>query len=459
MKAVDVAVIGAGPAGIAAATQTARAGLSTLVLDEQAAPGGQIWRAAEAVATDRDRAAALADSYGGARDVLAALRASGAVLSQRADVIDVSSEREILWLDRGDGRLRETRAHALVIATGALERPVPFPGWTLPGVMGAGALQGAMKQGGLVPAGRLVLAGQGPLLLLVLRQVLRLGGAVAAVLDFGAGLPGAALRRLPQAAACDPRLLAKGAGLLATRARARIPAYRSIDGLSALGPNRVEAVAFTSGGERHDIPCDLLAVHDGVTPNTQLPRLLNLAHRWRTQDAAFAPLVDAAGRTSADGVWIAGDGAGIGGAELAGLRGAIAGLDVCRALGRPSRPGPRRRAARLAVARPFLAAAYPPRPVGAFVDDATVLCRCEAVTVGAIREAVRLGASGPNRAKTFTRCGMGPCQGRVCGGPLTRLVAETTGATPDSVGALRIRPPLKPVLLGDYAALLGRPDG
>ena len=448
MRTVDVAVVGAGPAGLSAAAVTGAAGLTTLLIDEQPAPGGQIWRAAEAAAADPARAA-LAASYAGAAATIAAARRH-ATLAAGAEVVDISSDREILWFDKAARRLWQTRARVLLVATGAMERPVPFPGWTLPGVSGVGALQIALKQGGMVPDGPVVLAGQGPLVLLVARQLAAFGVEIAATLDFAPALPSrAALARLPAALADDAGLLANGAAL-AVRRFLSGTAYRDISHLEALGGERLEAVRFRAAGQIHTLPAGRLAVHDGVIPNTQLTRLLGLPHRWDDAQAAFAAEVDAAGRTPHEGVFVAGDGAGIGGAALAARQGEAAAHAICDALGVATGPTASIDGRR---ARHFVDTLYAPRPVSAFATDDTVLCRCEAVTYGAVRRAVELGATGPNRVKTATRCGMGPCQGRICGANLTRLLAAETGRAPGEVGALRIRPPLKPLLLSDYAAL------
>jgi NADPH-dependent 2,4-dienoyl-CoA reductase/sulfur reductase-like enzyme len=432
----DAVVVGAGPAGLAAAGALAGRSLSVRLIDEQPAAGGQIWRG------------------GGPSRALAAASAAGVDHAPGATVIDADAGDavEVAWL--GAGGVRETRARALVIATGAMERPVLFPGATLPGVMGVGAVQAALKGAGLVPGGPgVVLAGQGPLLLLALAQVLRAGGSVDAVLDLA---PPGALRRaaplLPRAAISDPVALARGAALLA--GGRRVARHRGVGGLRALGEERVEAVAFEAGGVRHELPCRLLAVHDGVIPNVQLARLLGLPHGWRAGQGAFAPRLDPNGR-AADAVWVAGDGGGIAGAEAAGLSGRLARLDAARALGRgaPMRGGEgglRRRIAGGRPARRFLDGLFAPLPVLAHAGDDTLVCRCEAVTLGEIRAAMASGATGPNRVKTFTRCGMGACQGRQCSNPLTRILAAGTGADPDALGALRIRPPLVPVTIADF---------
>ncbi len=462
---VDLTVIGAGPAGLAAAATAADQGLTVLLLDEQPAPGGQVWRQAERLETSQSPLrGAVYKSYGGAAAAIAALRRSAVDYRPGATVFDVSPELRISWLERDSGvanaarhRIRESESKRLILATGAQERPVPFPGWTLPGVMGVGALQTALKAGGLLPApGGLVLAGQGPLLLLYFAQILALGGRVAAILDFTPpGRLGAAVGRLPQALVGDPRLMARGLGLLVRRALSRTPIYPAVTGLVARGAGGLERLSFESRGRSRELACSLLGVHDGVIPSTQLSRLLGLAHRWRDDQQCFEPTVDFDGRSSDRRVWIAGDAGGIEGADLAGVRGRLAALAVTESLDRAasaaaSTAALRARRTRWLNARRFLDRVYAPQPLECHLTDETTLCRCEGVTVGAIRAAIDQGAVGPNRVKTFTRCGMGACQGRMCGPSLVRLMASVTGTPPDEIGALRIRPPLKPILLGDY---------
>ncbi|WP_164512360.1 NAD(P)/FAD-dependent oxidoreductase [Oceaniglobus ichthyenteri] len=455
MERVDVAILGAGPAGLAAATVAAGAGLSTIVLDDQGAPGGQIWRAAGDVTRDRALARLLGASYGGAMEAIGAAQAAGAVFHPACDLIDANGDGALVWLDRANGGLREGQARALIVATGARERAVPFPGWTLPGVINAGAMQIALKQGGAVPDGPVVLMGQGPLLLLVLQQLLAAGADLRAVLAFDGAVPSVPFGAMARAVFGDPGLVAQGARLLLGRMRAKVPVYRDIANLRAVGGDRIEAVAFDSDRRRQQIPCTWLGVHDGVIPNTQVTQLLGLAHRWDNAARCLVPVCDDLGRMEGAPVWVAGDGAGIGGARLAGVRGARAAHDVVRALAPDRHDAPAARAlaqtaARLAPARALVAALWPARDPLALVDDDTVLCRCEGVRVGTVRAAIAAGASGPNRAKVATRCGMGPCQGRICGPILAEWVARDTD-TP--VGALRVRPPLKPVLLADYLTL------
>lgn len=513
----DVIVIGAGPAGLAAARVASQHGLSVLLIDEQAGAGGQIWRNAARMASTP---APLSQSYRGAAGALAVLDAPGVDHVTGATVLDVALSRgpespsrgsaaasptpdvaqglsgpvphttdpsdqpqvRVTWLSAvtGDRGIRETAARALIVATGAMERPVLFPGATLPGVMGVGAVQSILKQSGMVPKGRgLVLAGQGPLLLLTLSQILALGGTIDAVLDLAprGGFFGAASGLLP-ALISDPKLVAQGAHLLWRARRSGVAWYSNVRALRATGTGTatdtgtdgIEQVCFDTNGTSVRLPCSRLAVHDGVIPNTQLTRLLNLEHDWSDGQQAFVPRCTIDGRTSAATVWVAGDGAGIAGVVVAGLRGALAGLDVARALGNLTGPDVARHAdplrhqiARRAPARGFVERLYAPLPVTALCDaeaaQDTIVCRCEAVTLARVHAAIRDGATGPNRVKTFTRCGMGACQGRICGNPLTRIIAAATGLPAADAGALRVRPPLKPTLISDYLGIVaaGKP--
>lgn len=458
--AVDVVIVGAGPAGLSAARAAADAGADVLLLDEQLAPGGQVWREARRRLSDPQAAFLAGDSDQGAARALSGLDRPGIVYVPGATLTDATPDRRVTWLaPPGEApRLRETQAGALILASGAQERPVPFPGWTLPGVMGVGALQLLLKQG-VVPQGRIVIAGHGPLVLLTLKQLRRAKARLVAMLDFGKAMPPASALRYSADVVADPGLFAKGLALAAGRAMSGIPLHREVRCIEAHGSDELRAVAFRSKqGATREIECDLLAVHDGVIPNCQITRLLGLPHVWSEADAAFAPETDCTGK-AAEGIWVAGDGAGIGGARIAQLSGELAGLSAAASVGGTGPPGRIRalqaRLARLCKARRFLDAVYPPLPLSAHVTEQTLICRCEAVTMAEIRDALADGATGPNRVKAYTRSGMGPCQGRMCGNSLIRLVESETGTPPTETEALRIRPPLKPILIEDYLC----PDG
>lgn len=449
----DVAVIGAGPAGLSAATACARAGLSTVLFDEQGEPGGQIYRAITRVPATRR--ALLGDDYAHGAGIAEAFRASGAQYVPGATVWSVSKEREIGVSSGGAAQL--TQARRIIIATGALERPMPVPGWTLPGVLTVGAAQILLKTSGLVPTGQVVLAGCGPLLYLFAWQMLRAGHAPAAILDTTD--PGARSQAMAHLGAfVFSRYFVKGASLMwAVRRRVRI--VRGVTALTVQGEGRASRVVFEHAGGRDSLPVDTVLLHQGVVPNVNLANSIGIEHRWDEVQLAFVPVVDDFGTTGVDGIAIAGDGAGIAGAWAAEDRGTLAAIAAARALSAPKLAAlpdeatVRQRLQKNLAARRFVDLMY--RPAAAFRQPTgdTVVCRCEEITAQQIRGTVALGCSGPNQMKAFLRCGMGPCQGRYCGLTVTELMAAERGVSPQEVGHYRLRPPIKPVTVAELAAL------
>jgi len=445
---VDLAIIGAGPAGLAAATEARALGLSVLLLDENPGPGGRIWQAIETrPAKDAADRAALA--------AVRAFRASGAEARFGATVWCVEPEGRVFWSE--GGRAHVAKAEQILIATGAIERPLPIPGWTLPGVMTVGAAQIALKTGGLVPSDQVWLAGQGPLLLLYAVQALAASGRIAGVLDLAPrGAFRRALAQLPRALRA-PSYLGRGIAWRLALRRAGIPWIRA-SRLRAEGDGRLERIRFVAAGEEHVRPAQILLLHDGVVPSVQMTRALGCAHCWDESLRCWTPKTDPWGRSSLPRIVIAGDGAGIGGAAVAALSGRIAALGIAEALGRlgaatrdsAAAPLIAARARHLAV-RPFLNALFAPLPVEP--EDDTILCRCEEVTAGRVREAVALGCLGANQLKAFTRAGMGPCQGRMCAAAVAAVIAAARGVPEREIEPYRLRFPTKPLTLGELAAL------
>lgn len=451
-EAVDVAVIGAGPAGMSAAVAAAGAGASVVLLDEQAGPGGQIYRGI--TQADARRLELLGPDYADGRALAAAFAASGARHEAGVAVWEVTRDRTVHGLQAG--AVRSWQAQRVVLATGAMERPFPITGWTLPGVMTAGAAQILLKTAQAVPAGELVLAGCGPLLYLLGWQYLRAGVRIRAIVDTtdradhrrALAHAGAALRGW--------RVMAKGLKLMLALRRAGVPFHTGATGLAIDGQERAAAVRFNAGGRAHRIDADVVLLHQGVVPNTQFSWSLRATHRWDAAQLCWTPQADAWGELDVPGIFVAGDGGGIGGALAAACQGRLAGLAAAQQLGRIDGAERDRRAApvraelatQLAV-RPFLDALY--RPKLRVPADDVIVCRCEEVTAGQIRSHVALGCTGPNQAKSFGRCGMGPCQGRLCGLTVTEVIAEARGVSPAEVGYYRIRPPIKPITLGELA--------
>ncbi|WP_270937910.1 NAD(P)/FAD-dependent oxidoreductase, partial [Falsiroseomonas oryzae] len=313
---VDLLVLGAGPAGMAAATEARARGLSVLLLDENLGPGGQVHRAIE-------RRAAKDEQDADGLKLAAALRAAGADLRFGATLWAIEPGGKAFWSE--GGAAKSIVAGRILLCTGATERPLPVPGWTLPGVMTVGAAQIALKTAGLVPEGRVWLAGQGPLLWLYATQALAAGGRLAGIVDLSHGVPPAALRHLPRALLA-PDYLLKGLGWQRAVRRAGVPIVRA-DSLRAEGDGRLQRILLD--GAAHD--ADLLLLHDGVVPNTQITRAIpGCAHDWDRAQACWRPRLDAWGNTTVDGVMVAGDSAGIGGARAAAIAGRLAALDAAR---------------------------------------------------------------------------------------------------------------------------------
>ncbi|KFG97818.1 (2Fe-2S)-binding protein [Burkholderia paludis] len=458
IETVDLIIVGAGPAGMACALDATRAGLGVLVLDENPTPGGQIYR--NVGYSPLPDSTLLGEDYTQGADLVVRFLQSGVRYWPETLVWQITRTLEISFTRRGATTVSgQIRAKAVVIANGAYERPCPVPGWTLPGVMGVGAAQTLLKSSALLPAGPVVLAGSGPLMYLFAWQLIQANRPPAALLDTTparnywralADLPGA-LR--------TPAYLLKGRRLLSAIRRSGIPRIRHVTQLSVEGDGRAESVRYTAGGRTSTLQANVVLLHQGVVPNVQLTRSIGCEHRWDEAQLCWHPRTDAWGETTVPNLFIAGDGAGIHGALAARTAGALTALTVCHRLGALSRDALDRQAAPLRrhldrhrAVRPFLDTLY--RPADAFrrPADETIVCRCEEVSAGEIRAMARLGCTGPNQSKSFSRCGMGPCQGRLCGLTVAELLAEAHAKPVAEVGYYRIRPPIKPVSLGDLAA-------
>ncbi|MEW2630108.1 FAD-dependent oxidoreductase [Streptomyces sp. NPDC048389] len=473
----DLAVVGAGPAGLAAAVTAADLGLNVTVLDAAERPGGQYYRhPAPALGATRPEAlhhdwavfatreAALwAHESEGRITYLPNHHVWTVVPSTTAATASTATTPTAWTLHAVAGHAPTERAagvtaRAVLIATGAHERQLPFPGWTLPGVVGAGGAQAMLKGGLVLPGKRVVVAGSGPLLLAVAGSLAAAGAAVPAVVEgaaytaYATSLP--ALLR-------NPGKITEGAayGSALLRHHVRLLTRHAV--IEAHGTDRVEAVTVARldrdwrplPGTARRIPCDALAVGHGLVPQLELATGLGCATR-RSPDGTVALDLDAAQRTSVPGIWSAGETGGIGGARLATVEGELAAHSIAGVLHGP--PGPltearagsgqdasrggrvarlvRSRARLRAFADAMAAAHRPGSGWTGWLRDDTVVCRCEEAPAGRIREAVLdLGAGDARTVKLLTRAGMGWCQGRMCGPAVTALAGESSPSpTPDT---------------------------
>ncbi|MBB4581625.1 thioredoxin reductase [Rhizobium aethiopicum] len=458
----DLLIVGAGPAGLAAAAEAARLGLSVAVIDENPSTGGQIYRNITRQSAAGDPKILGPDYFYGT-NLVAEAHASDATFLCEATVWMIQSNQEeplvTVGVLRGEGAEILTSRHVL-IATGALERPFPVKGWTLPGVMTAGAAQTMLKTSGTVPEGRVVLAGTGPLLYLLAAQFARASMPLLVILDT---TPRAnwlkALPHLPEFVASE--YFRKGLGLLAeVRRSTRI--IGGVTHIEAGGDGQLEFIEYEAAGRRGRFETDIVLLHQGVVPQVNLAMAAGCEHVWSDDRLAFEPYLLDGFRSSVRGVSIAGDSMGIGGALAAEASGRIAALHIAHDLRKLSDSERDRRirhpqsTLRKALrGRRFIDALYKPAKAFRIPQDDVIVCRCEEVKAGDVRAAAARGAQGPNQAKTFLRTGMGPCQGRLCGLTVTEIMACQTGKTPGDIGYFHIRNPVKPITLGALSHLKG----
>jgi D-hydroxyproline dehydrogenase subunit alpha len=428
-RAADLAVVGAGPAGLAAAAAAAEAGAAVLLVDAGTHPGGQYWRhGAEPVDA---RLYHGWSSFAALRRRVAANEVTVLPRHHVQTVMPVPDGWSLTCL-AGDepATAREpvaVRARRLVLSTGAYDRQLPFPGWDLPGVLAAGGVQALLKSHGVLAGQRVVVAGTGPFLLPVAAALLSRGAQVPVVAE--ANSP-AALLRYPGAVARSPAKLGEALGYLTELARHRTPYRRRTAVLRALGSERLEAVELARldrygrlrPGTARTVACDALAVGWGFTP--QLDLFLQAGCQTAVgADGSLIVTADENQATSVPGIWAAGESTGVGGAELAVTEGEIAGRSAAGAA------VPRALHARRARLRHFATALHAAHPVPRYLTEElpgeVPVCRCEEVPAREVREAVvDLAATDARTVKLLTRTGMGWCQGRVCGFGVASLTAR-----------------------------------
>lgn len=450
LDAVRVVIVGAGPAGIRAAETFSAAGIRSVVIDEGERAGGQIYRRppegftrtpAKLYGSEAAKAEALHKVF----DTMVATRRveyhpRSSVIALADGVLDVLGEsgREQIHYDR------------LILATGAIDRLAPVPGWQNPGVYSLGAMQIALKAQGVGLGRQLVLGGSGPLLTLVATQLMAAGAGIAAVLDTSSmrqqfsGLSGMAAR---------PIVMARGI-LMRTRLAGLYHAGARIDDIEADERGPVAVRWHDRRGRAVRTPCDAVGLGWHLQAETHLADLAGCRFEFDKTWGQWLPCADRMGRAG-EGLYLAGDGLRILGADAAEVAGRLAAIACLTDLGLPvPDPAPDlRRIMRYERFARGIAAAFPwPAAMVRTLPDPTVVCRCEAITAGEVREAADYGGGEANRVKALGRAGMGRCQGRYCRLASAELISARVDCTPHAVGRMRGQPPVRPVPIGAWRA-------
>ncbi len=441
-------IVGAGPAGIRAAQTLVNAGLRPMIVDEAASGGGQIYRQ-RLVPDERTPR----DLYGSEAGKATALHETFARIRDRIDYLP----QALVWNVRDkaadvavDGRTRRLDFSHLILATGATDRVLPFRGWTTPGVFTLGGAQIALKSQGCAIGEQVVFLGSGPLLYLVAWQYVKAGAQVSAVLDTA---PFSAKLHLLRGLLSQPGVVLRGFRYAAELMVRGVPVHFGVEPDRIEGETQVEGIVWRECGKEHRLACNAVGYGFGLRSETQLADLAGCRFVFDQRDRAWRPDRDIAGRTTVSGLYIAGDGAGIAGADAAELAGERAGLslleDAGRSVDRTRVALLDRKLAAVQRFRDVLENAFPfPDNWAGRVTDDVILCRCEEISIGQARAAVRdQGVHELNRLKALTRVGMGRCQGRMCAGAAAEILAEAHGGSLEDVGRLRAQPPIKPLPL------------
>lgn len=447
--AATVIVIGAGPAGVRAAQALAEAGLRPVVIDEGRRDGGQIYRRQPEgftrtyetlYGTEAGRAHALHRDFD-------ALRAK---IDYMPDTLVWNIEPNAVHVMNGT-RHRKLAFDALIVCSGATDRLMPVPGWHRAGAYSLGGAQVALKSQGCAIGSRVVMMGTGPLLYLVAAQYVKAGATVAAVLDTSTFAE--RLRALPQLLAI-PSALKKGMALMRVLKEARVPVHRGIVPVEIEGSpeHGVQGVRVRQAdGAMLRVACDAVALGYHLRSETQLADLAGCEFRFDHALQQWLPIADEDGRSNVKDVYLAGDGARVRGADAAERAGRLAALAALKDLSLPHDTAEanrlRTQLSRYTRFAAGLRTAFPwPARFAAALPDETIVCRCEAITAGELRRVVNeMGAKEANRAKAFSRVGMGRCQGRFCAHAGAEVIAAEARVPLEAVGRLRGQAPVKPL--------------
>ena len=464
IEKIDLAVLGAGPAGIAAANVASQEGADVIIIDENSSAGGQIYRSPPK--EFETHKSFKSPEYKEGEKQRNILRNSNVKTLFKHRVWSISSDLVISTV--GPNGLNSLHPKSLIIANGALERIIPFPGWTLPGVIGLAASTILLKSQYVLPGQSTVVAGCGPLLIAVAYGIVKSGGKVSAIIDLNGKLDW--MKVFPRLLS-RPDQLIKGMSWFANIKKAGVKHYGgyTITNTSKVGDALKISIAPINNAGRiinsknqKIIEGDCLAIGHGLFPSTEITRLLKAKHQYDPLKGGWVPVIDAHFRSSITGVYIAGDATGISGAFSAVQKGHIAGMAAVRDLNIMSSQKYERK---IKYERNLLKKNenFGKAAVGLMslkpeliktITSETIVCRCEDVCRSEIDEAISSGARDMNQLKAWTRCGMGPCQGRTCSEAIEAILASKLGSR-ELAGQWTGRTPLRPIpidqIIGEYS--------
>ena len=450
----DLAVIGAGPAGMAAAIEASRNNMKVLVLDDQPAAGGQVYRQIDRNYHKNEELFFLGEDYWLGKKLVEDFKHSSAEFFPESRVWQIAQDKQVFFSRKG--RAYQVKANFILISTGAAERPMPIPGWTLPGVMSVGGAQTLLKSDNSGADGA-VFAGSGPLFYLTIWQYLNAGFKVGAVIDTAPGRLSWSHYLWALPALLQLNLLLKGLRWR-SHIRKNTKYFSEVRSVSILGQSAVEGVSFMDKcGEKKKLYASHVFLHQGVVPNVNLTMATGLKHYWCPRQLCWHPETNIYGESSLEGIFVAGDGSGIAGASAAILAGKTAAKHIFQYSRRPSifiTLLSKFKRYKHVAARPFLDNLFrPPKEWRVPLEDETIVCRCEALKKADISYAISLGVTGPNQLKSFCRAGMGRCQGRMCGLTIQKMIADNNNLPEKDIGYFRLRPPIRPLTVGELASL------
>lgn len=460
MNKSQIAIIGAGPAGLAAATEAISYGLSVTLFDDNPMPGGQylkqlpdsFQRSSKHPIFDQD----ISRHY----SLLKVIGNPKLNYLKNTSVWGLFSDRQIAY--SYNGKTGSIKADSIIVASGAFDRPVPFPGWTLPGVLTAGGVQNLIKSQRIAPGGQVLVAGNGPLILLVARNLHRAGAKVLGVAEASRNrMTARTLLGLFSA----PGLLAKGLGIYADLRKARIQVMKETTVLEvkiANSQNTIELGRINQSGKidrtrLRSIKADSLVVGFGMLSSSEATKLAGCKHYYKISEGGWIPYRSADFETSIPGIFAVGDCAGIKGADIAFIEGRIAGLTAAVRLGQFSGKTSverirnlKKKLNKLTLFRKSIAEIYAaPDNFLSLITPDTIVCRCDNVRAAEVFGRIDLGFKEVNTVKVLTRAGMGRCQGRNCLATLAEIMMHEAGSEFSESGFPRVRPPIKPIRIKD----------